>query len=328
MPASEYPHLWIVAITGGIGSGKSVVASALARLGGHAIVADELAHEVTRDPQVLAEIARSLGPNVLQPDGQLDRAAVADLVFRDPEKLSSLNQIVHPRVQAKIYKELAKWEETGFDSASPLPGNRPLIILDIPLLERSPFLPLASTVVFVDAPWPDRVRRVRTSRGWSEAELQRREASQVSLAVKRKGADSVIENPDPRRSSPETSLGTAATGTETSAQETGTQQAQRVAGNSVWDGSQDQTTADQTAAGEAAADQTEAVNGAGAASEGRPAADSLPSPAVHSDSSDPLANRCQELIQVWRQQLEGPSRTETTGPSRKETTGDGDTLQG
>ncbi|MEM7166979.1 MAG: dephospho-CoA kinase [Planctomycetota bacterium] len=208
-PASNSPsesHPWVVGITGGIGSGKSTVAAAFARLGARVVDADRYAHEVMGDGNVIAQIAALLGAEVVAADGCLDRARIADLVFAAPELRQQLEGIVHPLVRTKIDKELAKWQAKGSDGGSPLPGSRPLIILDIPLLERSPYLQQVSAVVFVDAPLSDRIERVRRTRGWSEDELERREAAQVSVAEKQRGADHTVSNPGAATRGPATGI--------------------------------------------------------------------------------------------------------------------------
>ncbi|MGE3163713.1 MAG: dephospho-CoA kinase [Planctomycetota bacterium] len=195
-PCNRHPP-WVVAVTGGIGSGKSTVALTLAQLGARVIDADAMAREETQRAEVLEEIQVAFGASVFDSTKGLDRAALAALVFGAPERLAILNRIVHPLVRDRIDKELAKWREKGFDSASPLPDNRPLVVLDIPLLERSPFARTVSSVIFVEAPLPDRIRRVVRERGWTADDLQRREAHQADLSEKRASADHVIDNSEP-----------------------------------------------------------------------------------------------------------------------------------
>lgn len=195
-PSDSHPAsgAWVVAITGGIGSGKSTVARLLADLGARVIDADAIAREVSVTPEVVRQIAAAFGPSILDATGAIDRAALAAQVFDDTERLATLNSIVHPPVRERIDKELAKWRKRGSDDASPLPGQRPLVVLDIPLLERTPFLRTASTVLFVDAPLEDRIQRVQHNRGWTAEELHRREAQQTKLTEKRRGADHVLFN--------------------------------------------------------------------------------------------------------------------------------------
>ncbi len=199
MPASstlERAEPWIVGVTGTIGAGKSHVSKILRRLGGRVVDADRIAHDVSNDPNVLVRIQGEFGDDVVDGSGYLDRSVLASKVFSDRGRLERLNRILHPLVRERIDKELALVAEKGFDEQSPLPGRRPLVILDIPLLEQSPYLERASTVLFVDAPLEDRVARVRRSRGWTEEELRRREALQIDAEVKKQRSHRVIQNPD------------------------------------------------------------------------------------------------------------------------------------
>lgn len=199
MPASELRSgsaPLVVAVTGGVGSGKSSVARAFAALGATVIDADAIAREVVTEPAVRAALEAEFGSGVFTEEGALDRAALAGRVFDDPDALAALNGIVHPEVRARIDKELARLFAMGSDGASPLPEKRPLVLLDIPLLETSPYRDRADVILFIDAPLPDRVRRVHETRGWSEEELARREASQVPLTEKRSGSDVILANPD------------------------------------------------------------------------------------------------------------------------------------
>jgi dephospho-CoA kinase len=187
---------WIVAVTGGIGAGKSRVARAFARLGAHVIDADAIARAVVESPAVVAELGRTFGRGIFTPDGILDRRALADRVFADTGERERLNAIVHPEVRRRIDKELARLAASGSDDASPLPGQRPLVLLDIPLLETSPYHDRAQVVLFVDASPEDRRRRVAETRGWSAEELARRAAAQAPIAEKRRRANRILPNPD------------------------------------------------------------------------------------------------------------------------------------
>ncbi|MGQ9628602.1 MAG: dephospho-CoA kinase [Anaerolineae bacterium] len=93
---------YIIGLTGNIGAGKSVVLEMLARLGAGTIDADALAHKVMRKGTPVWEaIVRAFGPEVLAPDGELDRAALGKIVFSDPSSLRRLEKIVHPAVIAE-----------------------------------------------------------------------------------------------------------------------------------------------------------------------------------------------------------------------------------
>ncbi len=187
---------WTVGLTGGIGSGKSTVARSFEALGAHRIDADQLAHEVLDDPAVIQKVEDTLGSGLRVADGTLDREAIAKRVFADEASLSLLEAIIHPRVRNRIEDRLAHIAGMGFDEGSPLPGGRPLILLDIPLLESSPLHKVVDQVLFVDAPDEQREGRVQKSRGWSRGQREAREAAQVPLEQKRAAADGVISNPD------------------------------------------------------------------------------------------------------------------------------------
>jgi dephospho-CoA kinase len=193
-PAIAAP--WTVAVTGGIGSGKSTVARIFEGFGAHRIDADQIAQQQLDLPEVITQVEQALGSQVVSADGKLDRAAISRLVFSDPGSLKLLESIIHPRVRKQIEVTLAKIARMGFDESSPLPEGRPLILLDIPLLESSPLKQNVDRVLFVAAPAQQREKRVQESRGWSAGERDSREASQAPLADKEAAADATIFNAD------------------------------------------------------------------------------------------------------------------------------------
>jgi dephospho-CoA kinase len=173
----------VVGLTGGIGSGKSTVSEGLAERG--AVVVD--ADAIVRDLQapggaVLATMVERFGPEILRPDGTLDRQRVADRVFADPTELEALNAIVHPAVGEEIRRRLE--EQRGTDR---------VVVLDIPLLvERSGYETAGTIVVDID---PEiAVRRLVSARGFSEPDARARIANQASRADRLAVADFVISN--------------------------------------------------------------------------------------------------------------------------------------
>ncbi len=195
MPASDQTP-FLVAVTGGIGSGKSLVAKVFEKLGAVRIDADAIAYAVTQEAEVLGEIEARFGSSFIAADGSLDRAALAQRVFSDSAARSALEGIIHPRVRQRIDKELARLAGNGSDGVGLLPRSRPLVLLDIPLLETSPYRDRVDHVIFIEVPEGDRARRVRDTRGWTVEELALREAAQVPLEEKRRGAHSILTNPD------------------------------------------------------------------------------------------------------------------------------------
>src|SRR5262245_54757423 len=117
------PAVLVIGLTGGIGSGKSTVSSALAARGAEVYDADAIVRELQAPGQpVFVAMVERFGPGIVSPEGDLDRQAVADIVFNDPDALKDLNHLVHPAVGAELIRRLE-------DAA----GREGVLILDIPL---------------------------------------------------------------------------------------------------------------------------------------------------------------------------------------------------
>lgn len=172
-----------VGLTGGIGSGKSEVSRRLAAYGAIVIDADKIAREVVEPGTPgLAEITQAFGNNVLRPDGALDRQRLGSIVFADPDKLKVLNEIVHPKVGARV--------EELLQSA---PADA-IVVYDVPLLVENGLAPLYDLVIVVDAPDEVRIRRLRELRNMAEEDARARIAVQASREERLKVADIVIDN--------------------------------------------------------------------------------------------------------------------------------------
>ncbi len=172
-----------IGLTGGVGSGKSTVATLLAERGAVVIDADAIAREVvsTGTPG-LAAVIDTFGRQVLTANGELDRPALASIVFADPEKLALLNAIVHPLVGARV--------------AELLTGTSPddIVVNDVPLLvETNPNAEGFDLVLVVEAAVPTRLRRL-AARGMTEQDARERMARQASDDNRRAVADVVIPN--------------------------------------------------------------------------------------------------------------------------------------
>ena len=173
----------VIGLTGGIGSGKSTVSAALAERGAVVVDADAITRELQGPGQpVLAAMVERFGPQILRPDGTLDRQAVADVVFVDAEALADLNAIVHPAVGAEIAGRLAALAETD-----------DVVILDVPLLVESGRDDMAGTIV-VDTDPEVAVERLVAHRGFAEADARARIARQASREDRLAKADFVIDN--------------------------------------------------------------------------------------------------------------------------------------
>lgn len=181
----------VVGVLGGIASGKSAVARALAEPDGIVIAADELAHQVLDSPTVLERVRARFGPGAIGADGRADRSALARAVF-DPERgaelRSELESWTHPLVRDRIRERLSEARASGV----------PRVVLDVPLLLENDaqhgLAGLCDVLVFVDAPLEERERRAQRERGWPRGEVERREAAQLPLAEKKKRAHHVLSN--------------------------------------------------------------------------------------------------------------------------------------
>ena len=174
----------VVGLTGGIGSGKSTVASMLAARGAIVVDADQLARDaVAVGTAGYRQVVDRFGAGVVAGDGALDRRALAGVVFDDPAALADLNGIVHPPVRAAIASRLAELE-----------GTDAVVVLEIPLLVESGRTYGASKVVVVDCPEDVAVRRLAEDRGMDPTDARRRIAAQASREDRLAAADVVIDN--------------------------------------------------------------------------------------------------------------------------------------
>lgn len=175
----------LIALTGGIASGKSTVAARLAELGAVVVDADAIVREVQQaGSPVLAEIAETFGGDVLLADGSLDRAALGARVFGDQEALQSLNAIVHPAVRAEVERRFAAAFDADPDA---------VVVYDVPLLVEARADSSWDLVVVTHAPADVRRRRLVDLRGFTDAEAVARIGSQASDDERLAIADVVIE---------------------------------------------------------------------------------------------------------------------------------------
>jgi dephospho-CoA kinase len=173
----------LVGLTGGIGSGKSTVSAMLAERGAVVIDADVIAREVVEPGQpAFAAVVERFGSGVVAPDGTLDRAAIAAIVFNDRDALKDLEAITHPAVGARMVELMQEQSDTDN-----------VVILDVPLLVEKGTYETAGTVV-VDVDSELAVRRLVEQRGMTEDDARRRMAAQVSREERLAKADFVIAN--------------------------------------------------------------------------------------------------------------------------------------
>ena len=173
----------MIGLSGGIGAGKSTVGRILAELGCVVTESDADGRAALRDPDIRAQLVEWWGEGILDGDGNVDRSSVARIVFTDREQRARLESLTHPWIERRRREQ---WESA--------PPDAPALVIDAPLLFETGLDAECDAVIFVDADRSIRARRVAEERGWSEAELTRREESQMLLDEKRSRADYVIEN--------------------------------------------------------------------------------------------------------------------------------------
>jgi dephospho-CoA kinase len=174
-----------VGLTGGIGSGKSWVSARLAALGAVVIDADLLAREVvaTGTPG-FEQVVERFGPQVVGPDGELDRAALGKRVFADAGELADLNAIVHPAVGTRASELMAEAER----------GSAPAVVHDVPLLVENGLQDLYDVVVVVDTPVEAQLARLVGQRGMTDSDARARIARQAGREQRLAVADEVLLN--------------------------------------------------------------------------------------------------------------------------------------
>jgi dephospho-CoA kinase len=174
----------LVGLTGGIGSGKSTVARLLERRGAAVIDADQLAREaVTKGTPGFDRVVEAFGPGVVSPDGELDRSALANRIFSDPEQKAALEAIVHPEVARRFSDQVEAFRATDR-----------IVVYVTPLLVELGLAPAFDVVVVVTASPHLRVSRVASDRGLSPDEVRGRLAVQATDEQRAEVADVLIDN--------------------------------------------------------------------------------------------------------------------------------------
>ena len=177
----------VIGLTGGIGSGKSTVARMFGALGVHWVDADDVARQVVEPgTQALRAIADHFGESILQDNGELDRAALRQKVFEDPEQRRWLEGLLHPIIRQELIRQL-----------SPEDYNLPYVMLVSPLLLETNQHELVERIVVVDVPEETQINRTMTRDGNSREQVERILAAQMPRAARREKADAIINNAQP-----------------------------------------------------------------------------------------------------------------------------------
>ena len=182
-PPFSATHPFVLAITGGIGSGKTAVADQLGAAGARGVDTVAIAHpQTTPEGPAMPALRAAFGVGVVAADGALDRAAMRALVFGDAAARAQLEGILHPMIRAEVAAALAQ-------------VTAPYAVLVVPLLvETQVYLPLVNRVLVVDCPEAIQQARVMARNGWSLAQTQQVMATQASRQARLACADDVIDN--------------------------------------------------------------------------------------------------------------------------------------
>ena len=178
MPPARLPVLGVI---GAIGAGKTTVAAAFAKRDGAAIDCDRLGHSALAQPEVLDKLVERWGKGIVLPDGAPDRRAIGAIVFADAAERVFLEGVVFPAIGALARAEIAK-------------AAGRFIVLDAAVLLEAGWGDICDRIVYVDAPRAVRLARVSSRSGWTEAEMERREAAQWPEERRTARADAVITN--------------------------------------------------------------------------------------------------------------------------------------
>lgn len=171
----------IVALTGGIGSGKSTVGELFQQLGAVVVDSDQLAREVVeRGSSGFEQIVTLFGDEILK-NGEINRSLLAEIIFKDPAKRKDLEQITHPLIRKAFADIVAK------------SGDRAIVINQIPLLVESKYEYNFDHVITVSTSEDKRIARL-LAKGYTQEQIQNRMKSQVSDSDREKIADSIIQN--------------------------------------------------------------------------------------------------------------------------------------
>ena len=183
----------VIGLVGGVGSGKSTVARRLAERRPLLVLdGDATGHQVLTRPNIKHAIRNRFGESVFDPQGEIIRSALAHQVFGPTEQhrqnRADLEQIVHPEIRRTFEEQIQHAQASKRVEA---------VLLDAAVLLEAGWRDICNAVIFVDTPESARLQRVVTNRGWDDRELEKREASQLSLDLKRNAADYIVRNSGP-----------------------------------------------------------------------------------------------------------------------------------
>jgi dephospho-CoA kinase len=174
----------VIGLTGGIGSGKSTVAGYLAQLGAAVIDLDKVGHEVLRSGSgIFKSVVKEFGREILDVKGEIDRAKLARIVFKNPDALARLNRITHPAIDKILMERIEKYRRQGAKA----------VVLEAAAMLEAGKAAQADEIWVTTAPESTVLKRLHERSGYSEAEAKARIRAQLSDQERIKHADVVID---------------------------------------------------------------------------------------------------------------------------------------
>ena len=177
--------MFVIGLTGGIGTGKTQVSNILVELGASIVNADLLGHEIYKPhTDGWQEVVKAFGEDVLTPDGEVDRRKLGAIVFSDPEALKQLNSIAHPRIYSLAEERIRSLGQDGKD----------VVVLEAALLIEAKWTPLVDEIWVTTSPEADVVKRIQERNGFDEESIRSRIRSQMPQTERVEYADAIIDN--------------------------------------------------------------------------------------------------------------------------------------
>ena len=175
----------VIGLTGGIGTGKSEVARIIQELGAVLINADQIGHEAyTPHSEIWQEVVKAFGEEILQPSGEIDRKKLGSIVFADPDQLTRLNRIMHPRMARMVAQQVEELREQGAD----------VVVVEAALLFEAGWDSLVGEVWSTESPEDLVIQRLQSRSGLSQEEAKKRIDSQMSAEERKSRSQVVVDN--------------------------------------------------------------------------------------------------------------------------------------
>ena len=177
--------MWVIGLTGGIGTGKSDVTRMLEGLGAVVINADQVGHQAYKpDSESWIEVVKAFGEDILQPNREIDRQKLGAIVFGDPDQLTKLNQIMHPRMARIVSERIESLRGQGAK----------VVVVEAALLFEAGWDSLVDEVWATDSPVETVIERLQARNGMSAEEVLKRIDSQMDRSERLRRSQVIVDN--------------------------------------------------------------------------------------------------------------------------------------